>query len=83
MGCEPPRPGSGSCIPGPFQEGPWFPGWTWPSPSPSPSPARADDPKSWHGTNLKGAMRGLILGIAARDLHHAGPIQIIKRLGGP
>ena len=43
--------------------------------------------KSWHGASLRGALPGvtadtsfLVRGIAAHDVYHAGPIQLLKRL---
>ncbi len=48
----------------------------------------AYDRRSWHGTNLRGSLRagqpfnfeGLVRGVAAHDLYHAGQIQLLKRL---
>lgn len=45
----------------------------------------AFDRKSWHGPNLRGAIRGLSLQGAAwrphpHDVYHAGQIQLLKRL---
>jgi hypothetical protein len=49
----------------------------------------AFDKKSWHGPNLRGAIRGvtpavchLIRGAAAHDLYHAGQIRLLRRMCG-
>jgi hypothetical protein len=39
---------------------------------------QAYDRKSWHGTNLRGSLRGL--SAEFHDIYHAGQIQLLKRL---
>ena len=48
----------------------------------------AFDKKSWHGPNLRGAVRGATAaqaawrpgGAAAHDLYHAGRIRLLRRM---
>jgi hypothetical protein len=40
------------------------------------------DRKSWHGTNLRGSIRGVPAVVAAHDLYLARQIQLLKKRGG-